>query len=296
MRACTIANLCLYVLGSSVVARASLSQVVTAAAVLDATAVAVPDAASAFNAIDKRAVGGGPGDEEIYTERPAEWDNLPPLPPEMALAYEKNVRTEMIAIARAVGFRDSDDLGGEVWLKSFLKASMTYLTLERMDELINEFMQQYNSLVARGVRDRDMLEARLSELDLSQLEEQMAQMVRFRQENEDLGARGQEFLRNPMTRREGQPRTIYSPFYSLTWLQGRQLIIAKARSGRFSRQQLVDYVRSQDPFLAGFEEETFPIVWKALKDFDFRPNRHGNRSRGFGRRARDYFREDADES
>lgn len=295
MRACTIANLCLYVLGTSVVARARPSPVVTAAAVLDATAVAVPDAASAFNAIDKRQIGRGPDGEDIITDRPAEWDNLPPLPTEMARAYEKNVRTEMIAIARAVDFRD-DEFGGEAWLKSFLQATMTYLTLERMDELISDFMQQYNSLAARGVRDRDMLEGRLAELDLSQLEEQMAEMVRFRQENEDLGAPGQEFLRNPMTRREGQPMTVYSPFYSLTWLQDRQLIIAKARSGRFNRRQLVDYVRSQDPFLAGFEEETFTMVSKALSDFKFKPNRAGNISRGFGRRARDYFRENADES
>ena len=287
MRACTIVNVCLYVLSNSVIARASPTQA--------SSVVTVADVAPASNAINKRQTGGRRGNEEINNEWPAEWDDLPPLPPKMALAYEKNIQTEMLAIENAVDFQ-SDGIGGEVWLKSFLRVFSTYLTPERMDEMISEFMQQYRSLLARDVSSRDMLEGRLSELDLSELEEQMAEMVSFRRENEDLGAPGQELWRYPTSRTEDQPLSLYAPFYSLTWLQTRQLIIAKARSGRFNRRQLVDYVQSQDPFMVGSESKTAALVKKALADYKFKPLRPENRRKGFGGRIRDYFRNDTDES
>ena len=288
MRAGTVVNLCIYLLGGSVLA--SPFQPLTA----------VANAASASGIINKRQIGGGGvsgagGGDDFRKSRPAEWDNLPPLPPKIAFAYESNAQTELLAFANA-GFMRGGIYEGAAWMTALLGVKMTYLSEERIEEIVSNFAQQFSALTGRGVSVKDMLEGRLNDLDLPQLEQQMAEMVRFRQENEDLGAPGQEFWRNPMIWTKGQPIGFHSPFYTLTWSQDRQLIVAKARSGRFNRQELTDYVRSHDPFLAGFESETVDLVKRALEDFNFKATKRRNKQKGFGKRIKDFFRNDGDES
>ena len=94
-----------------------------------------------------------------------------------------------------------------------------------------------------------LLARKLRELDTPTLERQMAEIVRFRRENEQRGSSGQERWRYLETRRPGDPSCLLAPFAHMTRAQDRLLVVAKVRSGVTSRRELVRYIRGQDPFL-----------------------------------------------
>lgn len=226
-----------------------------------------PAAAAAAAAIDKRQTAGGDSGSEGNFGRPAEWENLTPLPRDIARAYERNVQTDALAY---IGFELTGNLDSDVNLAQEILYGRTYLTPMRIRDIVMRTVTQIIEWKRAGLTTNSELQERLT-LGLQQLEQEMAEIVRFRRENERLGSPGQETWRYPYLKQEGQPDGLVSPYHSLTETQDFQLIIAKARSGRFTDQQLLDYLLSQDPFLADHETYAATLIRDAYTMYKFEP-------------------------
>ena len=215
--------------------------------------------------IDKRQVeeGDGPGRN---TPRPEAWDGLPELPATISNAYERNILTEVLQFL----VRGRFEIFADEYMMALIVSNTraTYAQVERINVIVTEFMSEILTERMRGMSNGDMLEQRLSVLTLQQLEREMAEIVRFREENGEIGSRGQESYRYPPEYTVGSSNVLASPFLSLCNFQDRQLIIAKARSGSFTREELYEYLLSQDPFLVDAREYAQDLVSDTIVEYN----------------------------
>ena len=234
--------------------------------ILLGSVLAIPSKLTPPTAIIKRQIGGG-DDSNANLTRPAEWDDLPRLPPILEQAYERNAEITALALLR-LELVENVDVNVDV-MSRVLEGLMTYFAPGRAREIVTHAARQIRDSESAGVSKDTALLEKTRSLDLPTLEREMAGFVRFRSDHEAIGSPGQEAWRNPLLREEGQPIGMASPYHSLTENHDRQLIIAKALSGRFSQSALLDYLLSQDPFLAGFERNAATLVEDTLRLYRF---------------------------
>lgn len=212
--------------------------------------------ASTANAIiDKRQIGETGQARDDWYVRPAEWDDLPPLPPNLKQAYERNAKHFTIALL-TTDMVESNDEKLEM-AKVALKNKMTYLTNDSARAIAVASAKHINDQTSAGVDEDSILDSLLEAMDVQTLEEEMAEFVRFRQEHE---------------RQIGPPVGLAPPFHSLTTSQDHQLILKKARSGGLPNVEVIlEYLLSHDPFLVGSEEYAKALIWDTLVTYHFQP-------------------------
>ena len=246
MRASTIVNSALLITGSFVVA--SWHQDITPTAI----------------AIDKRQIGTGGGNgPPIDLDRPAEWDDLPPLPDDVKEAYEQQVEFESLALLNS--WWDNNLLQTVPFA---LSVRFTYLSELRILEILERVMPADIAPNRRKAAITALMEQKLGELDIQVLEQQMQQIVQFRQQNENFGSPGQERWRYTEYRKDGDPFGLLSPFEFMVQGQTRLLIITKARNGTVKRRKLMRYLMDQNPFLS--RKQAAEYIKSTFSDFKFR--------------------------
>lgn len=235
---------------------------------LGSSTLAIPSqpasSSSYSNSLTKRQIMGTEGDN-VDPIRPAEWDDLPPLPAALEQAYERNAEMLSLALLTTEMFSNTD----ASMVAEYLDAMMTYLSPDRVPEIFESATQLTADSVPEGDTAYTVLSARMRDLDLQALEQEMAEFVRFRTENESIGSPGQEAWRYPFLREEDEPLGRASPFHSLTESQDRLLIVAKVLSDRtLTQRQLLLYLLNQDPFLTGHGDKAFIFMQRTLRMYN----------------------------
>lgn len=186
--------------------------------------------------------GGGDNDEEDdefsreMKARIEAWNNIPPLPPDLLDAVDYQTRIEVLAIVRALsryGKADFDDIF------AVMRALKPFISRGRAKIIIENTIIQVEMAKRKGLSIDVLLEEKLRNLNVEELEEQMEAMVRFRREHEGEPDPSADLLKLPMP----------SPLSMLTGGQDRMLIIAKARAGLVDFEQLKEYILRQNPYL-----------------------------------------------
>lgn len=201
--------------------------------------------------------GGGGNDEEddeLSREMEARieaWNNIPPLPPDLLDAVDYHTRIEVLAFVRALsryGKADFDDVF------AVMRALIPFVSRGRTKTIIENTIIQVEMAKRKGLSIDVLLEEKLRNLNVDELEEQMEAMVRFRREHEGEPDPSVDLRKLPLP----------PPLYLLTSGQDRMLIIAKARAGLVDLEQLKEYILRQDPYLQDWQADVG--VRKTLSD------------------------------
>ena len=232
--------------------------------VVECSAAALPyeDSKNAAITVVKRQVGPGGNRPGIDMSRPSEWDDLPPLPDSVREAYEQQLELEALAVLNAWW---DVDFFQDVPLVLLLQ--FTYLSENRILEVLQTLLPSGIAPDRKKAAVASLMEEKLSRLDLRQLEQQMQEIVQFKQQNERFGSPGQERWRHAYYWKAGDPRGLLSPFDFMDRGQSRLLAVVKARSGNFDEESLVQYLVGLNPFLNS--KRAARLLEIALKVFEF---------------------------
>ena len=204
-------------------------------------------------------------DEEtrLVQEAQETWDNIPTLPPNLLEVIDWQTRVEVLAIARAFAEQGNiQNLRDPAF--SLMRMTKPFLSRGRTRLIVDNTINQVRQMDRSGESVDDLLEEKLSALDVDTLERQLEEMLEIRFENEG----------EPDFSAEEAGLLLPTPLAMLTQGQDRMLIIAKARAGLANVDQLAEYLMARDPYLS--EQRAVRVVRQTLEDFstpsaDFTP-------------------------
>lgn len=204
-------------------------------------------------------------DEETRLAQEAQetWDNIPTLPPNLLEAVDWQTRVEVLAMARAFA-----EMGNIQKLRDpafgLMRMRKPFLSRGRTRLIVDNTINQVRQVDRSGESIDDLLEEKLSALDVDTLERQLEEMLEIRFEIEG----------EPDFSAEEAGILLPTPLAMLTQGQDRMLIIAKARAGLANVDQLAEYLMARDPYVS--EQRLVRVVRQTLEDFstpsaDFTP-------------------------